>query len=140
MRLYELFDDSGMQPGLLKTLNDPAGLAGSATPSAQNAVASNNNSNIAASSNATANSAITTSPGNQPINPAITQQLTKGSTLNAMPVGPGKTPTNLKITNVANDPDKTITLANPQNPNAPGQAYKFKDLAQALADKQNIKV
>jgi hypothetical protein len=36
-------------------------------------------------------------------------------------------------THVGTDKDKTVVLQNPKTPNQPGQAYKFKDLADFIA-------
>lgn len=136
MRLYELFNDGSTPPGVNYVLNVPS-KPGSGTPATANAVPSSNTANVA-SSNAQAPEGNTTeTPGNQPVNATTMQKLSQGNTL-SFPVGPSKTKTQLKVSKVGNDKDKTVTLTNPQHPEEPGQTYKAADLAQVLADQEKV--
>ena len=68
------------------------------------------------------------------IPPPIQQQFSKGQNI-TVPEGPNKAITNLKIGAV--DPqNKTVTLNNPKNPNAPGLTYKQSDISNILGAKK----
>lgn len=119
MTLNELFEALNTPPGITYTLNSPT----------------NPNGNISTTANISANSSLAS---NSSINSTeINQKLSKGSTIN-LPVGPSKQPTLLKITNVSTNDNlikgKTVTVANPQNPNGPEQTYKFDDLATMITN------
>jgi hypothetical protein len=111
MRIIELFEDLPNTPGLTPAINTSGIAPANAAPTA----------------NTTG-----TSPAKPVIAPSLNQQLsTQGSTIQ-VPTGPGKAPTNFKVSAV-DSKTGNVTLVNPQNPGQPGLTYTKDQLAQAMA-------
>lgn len=83
----------------------------------------NNTANVAMGNAAPNTSNVTT----QPVLPAAQQQLSRGNTLNAVPVGPQARQQTFKVDQVLNDKDKTVILTNPRDNTK--QAYPSRVLA-----------
>ena len=127
MKIYELFGSPNTPPGQQNILNIPDISQQHPIAGAINGITANNTANM---NPLNANSTPITLP------PDINQKLAKGSTITA-PVGPNKLQTQLKVSNVGTDKDKSVTLTNPRTPGAPGQTYTYADLARYIANTEN---
>jgi len=153
MRLHELFEAPFTQPGTTFIINDPndpqkqpainTGRSIGTAPAPPTTITSPTAPNqIPQSASPTVNTAQTGSnTANTAALAAASQQLTKGAPIN-LPMGPAKQPTQMKVTNVGNNSlgtnQKMVTVADPKNPNAPQQTYKFDDLANMITNKGNV--